>query len=39
MGTAEQTGFAADQQYIAEDGLDFLLHGGDKGGNRAVVGA
>ena len=34
---AQQAEFVADQQDVAEEGLDFALHGGDKGGNRAVV--
>lgn len=38
MCAAQETQFIADQQDVAEDGLDLTLHGGDKVGNGAVVG-
>lgn len=37
VSAAEQIELIADQQDIAEDGLDLILHGGDKVGNGAVI--
>jgi hypothetical protein len=38
VSTVEQSEILADQQYIAEEGLDLGLHGRDKGSDGAVVG-